>query len=71
MSTVRETVGLACPNCQSDNFLQVELTTMAKLTSEGTDPFGDQFWDGNSFMRCDNCDHEGLVANFYTEEVLP
>jgi hypothetical protein len=68
MSTVRETWGYACPNCKSDEHLQVELTTMANLMADGTDPVGDQEWDENSFMRCTNCNHDDKAARFYPEE---
>ncbi len=65
MSTVREIWGYACPNCKSDEHLQVELTTMADLTADGTDPFGDQHWHGESYMQCKACDHSGIVNSFH------
>lgn len=69
MSTVREEYDLICPQCGSDEHLAVELTTMADLTPEGTDPYGDQEWDHNSYMRCRNCGSDGAVCTFYVEEV--
>ncbi len=71
MSTVREIWGLACPKCGSDERLQVELTTMADLTPDGTEPFGDQLWDGKSYTRCDACGHDGKLARFRCDEVKP
>ena len=69
--TVREEWGLACPKCGSDDHLQVQLTTMADLTSYGTEPFGDHTWNENSHMRCFACGHNGKVAGFNCVEVRP
>lgn len=71
MSTVREEYDLICPQCGSDEHLSVELTTMAYMTPEGTDPFGDQEWDHNCYMRCINCGNDGTVCTFYFEKVEP
>jgi hypothetical protein len=66
--TVRDEWGIACPNCGCDDRLQVQLTTMANLTPDGTEPFGDQEWDDTSFMRCASCSHSGRVTDFYVED---
>jgi hypothetical protein len=71
MSTVRNQWGLACPKCASDDYLQVQITVMANLYPEGTDPHGDQGWDGTSFIRCYNCHHTGTVRQFTVEEIYP
>jgi len=39
--SVREEWGVACTVCVSDECLQVELSTLADLTPDGTEPFGD------------------------------
>ena len=69
LPTVRDEWDLACPDCGSDEHLQVELTTMADLTPDGTTPFGDQEWDPTSYMRCENCGRDGHVRDFTAEEV--
>ena len=66
--TVRDEWGMACPNCGCDDRLHVQLTTMADLTPDGTEPFGDQEWDDTSFMRCASCSHAGRVTDFYVED---
>jgi len=66
--TVRDEWNLECPSCHSDERLQVALTTMADLTPEGTDPWGDHEWDDKSFMRCAGCGHCGCVADFEIPE---
>jgi DNA-directed RNA polymerase subunit RPC12/RpoP len=70
MSTVREEWGLSCPKCGSDERLEVELTTMAKLTPDGTDPIGDQLWDETSYTRCDACGHDGKLARFHLDDEM-
>lgn len=71
MNTVRIEWGLACPKCQSDEHLQVQLVTMADLTPDGTEPGGDQEWTPRSFMRCAACGYEGRVSSFDVDEVKP
>ena len=66
--TVRDEWGIACPNCGCDDRLQVQLTTMADLTPDGTEPFGDQEWDDTSFMRCASCGTSRRVTDFYVED---
>ncbi len=71
MSAVREAWRLACPNCGSDESLQVQITVMADLSDEGTDPCGDHQWDDESFMRCRACSHAGIVKSFRVGEETP
>ena len=66
--TVRDEWQLACPKCGSDERLQVSLRSMADVTPDGTEPFGDHEWDNASFMRCAACGHAATVSNFYVEE---
>jgi len=68
MNTVRAIFELACPSCGTDECLQVELTTMSTLSADGTEPFGDHYWDGDSHMRCANCGHRGIVTDFELDE---
>lgn len=68
--TVRDEWGLACPGCGSDEHLQVELSIMAKLTPDYTDTVSDDhIWDQTSYMRCENCGHDGHVSDFTIDEV--
>jgi hypothetical protein len=71
MSTVREQWGLACPACKSDEYLQVQVTVMADLSVEGSDPCSDQEWDDDSFIRCRSCSHTGTVKSFSIKEDEP
>ena len=55
MSGLRHTYGLACPRCGNDQSLIVELFTLAILTDDGTEVFGDQTWGDASSCRCRPC----------------
>ena len=71
MTSVRDTFGLACPACQSDQSLQVQVTTMADLSADGSEPTGDREWQDNSFIRCRACNHTGTVKDFTVKEPAP
>lgn len=68
MSSVRQEWGLACPNCDRDDCLCVEVKQFADLHPDGTDVGGDAEWDSESVCRCTACDHSGLVADFRIDE---
>lgn len=70
MSTVRELFGLACPNCGSDEHLCVVIKTLASLSPDGTDPFGDHEWDHESPCLWRECDFAGNVRQFAMAEVV-
>jgi predicted nucleic-acid-binding Zn-ribbon protein len=53
--------GMCCPTCGSDEFLRVEVHTMAQLTSDGTDIDGDHEWTDESYITCTDCDWSGEV----------
>ena len=71
MTSVRETFGLCCSNCGSDESLQVQVSTMADLSADGSEPTGDQEWQEDSFIHCRACGHTGTVKNFTAKETTP
>lgn len=71
MSTVRENWGLACPDCNSDEWLEIDFVGTATLTPDGTVDDGNHIWDQDSFCRCINplgCKWEGTVMAANVEE---
>ena len=64
MMTVRQIYGLACPRCDYDETLDIQIFCMARVTSQGSEPFGDHEWDEDSFCRCPNCNRTGDVSEF-------
>jgi hypothetical protein len=61
---LRATFELSCPVCGQADHLHILITTLARLTSEGSDPEGDHEWDDSSYCRCPECAHDGIVADF-------
>jgi hypothetical protein len=68
MTSVREIHQLACPGCGSDESLQVQITTMADLSADGTEPTGDHEWQDGSFIRCRACHQTGTVKDFTVKD---
>ena len=58
--------GLACPNCGNHQRLVIEATSLASVTDEGTDMFGDVQWYDTSYCECPDCWHRGCVKDFTT-----
>jgi hypothetical protein len=72
-----------CPKCKSDN-LDVLVEVWARLSqNEPEEPgwtefstdvtageFGDHEWGDNSPMRCRDCDHCAIAAEFKVEEAI-
>lgn len=52
---------ICCPGCGEDHSMQVNITALANLSVDGTEPTGDHEWDDSSFIRCDACGWEGRV----------
>lgn len=62
--SLRDTYGLACPRCGNNERLVIEIVTMADLTADGTEPFGDHAWGDGSCCRCPCCTHHATLAGF-------
>jgi hypothetical protein len=71
MTSVRSIFGLCCPQCNSDQHLQIQVSTMADLSADGSEPTGDQEWQKDSFIRCRSCNHTGTVKDFTVQEATP
>lgn len=61
---LRSEYDMACPKCRQADTLSVEITCTATLTIDGSEPFGDHYWDDTSACSCDACDHHGTVGEF-------
>ncbi len=55
---------LGCPACGQADHLQILITTLARITTEGSDPEGEHEWDDGSYCRCPECGRDGIVADF-------
>ena len=58
--------GLACPKCGNHERLVIEVASLASVTDEGTDIFGDVQWHSTSYCECPGCWHRGTVADFHS-----
>lgn len=66
--TVRDSHGICCPKCGSDDQIDVCASVWVRLCDDGTDAYesenGDQEWDDNSPCSCHVCDYYGTVGSF-------
>jgi DNA-directed RNA polymerase subunit RPC12/RpoP len=57
-------VGIACPQCGNDAMIYIEAKTLAVVTDDGAETFGDMEWDGDSYAECPDCEHRGTLGEF-------
>lgn len=69
MSTVRETYGLVCPKCGSDEDIAISVAIWVDIFPDGTlERLGSTHeWDHASPCRCTQCKHSGIVCHFTVE----
>lgn len=56
--------GLACPRCGNDSMFTIAARTLAVVTDDGAETFGDMEWDADSYAECPECGHQATVAAF-------
>lgn len=56
--------GLACPNCGHRVRLFIEVRTLADVTDDGAETFGDMEWDASSYAECPECRYHGTLGKF-------
>ena len=61
---LRSEYGMACPKCRQADRLTLGIRCSAKLDINGSEAFGDHFWDDTDFCICDECGFEATVAKF-------
>jgi DNA-directed RNA polymerase subunit RPC12/RpoP len=56
--------GIACPKCGNDSLIYIETTTLAAVTDDGAETFGDMEWDADSYAECPECGHRSILGEF-------
>ena len=63
--------GIACPACGNDSMIYIGARTLAVVTDEGAETFGDMEWDASSYAECPACRHRGTLGEFRIEPTKP
>ena len=59
--------GIKCPICGSEGPFIIEVRTQVMMYDDGSEDYNsDIHWDGDSYMRCDECDEDGPAKHFRT-----
>lgn len=64
MESLLDIYSLACPRCGNNEVLEIAITCLSRITSDGSEPFGDHDWDAASVCVCPICKHVATVAEF-------
>jgi hypothetical protein len=69
-TTVEDNWNMRCPQCGSDERIDIEVEMMVRLLPDGTDPYQaehrDQDWHDQSTAAC-GCGYAGVVKDFSTQ----
>ena len=62
--------GIKCPICGSEGPFIVDVQTQVLMFDDRLDGLGgDYSWGDNAYMRCFECDQDGLVRHFRTRSI--
>ena len=56
--------GIACPQCGNDAMISIEVWTLAVVTDDGAETYGDMQWNSDSYAECPDCEHCGTLGEF-------
>jgi hypothetical protein len=56
--------GIACPTCGNDFRIYIQIATLAVVTDDGAETFGDMDWDDSSYAECPDCKRHGTLSEF-------
>jgi ribosomal protein S27AE len=56
--------GIECPKCGNDSKFIIAVGTLAEVTDDGAETFGNLEWDDASFTECPDCGQCGVLAEF-------
>ena len=56
--------GIACTQCGNDRMIYIEARTLAAVTDDGAETFGDLEWNADSYAECPVCHHRGTLREF-------
>jgi DNA-directed RNA polymerase subunit RPC12/RpoP len=56
--------GIACPQCGNDFRIYIGVKTLAEVTDDGAETYGDMEWNSDSYAECPDCQHRGTLGEF-------
>ena len=56
--------GIACPKCGQNARMIIEVRSLAVVTDEGAETFGDMDWDDDNYAECPECGFPDTLAAF-------
>ncbi len=56
--------GIACPTCGNESRIYIQVSTLAVVTDDGAETYGDMEWDDSSYAECPECRRHGTLAKF-------
>ena len=71
MTNINNLEGIACPACGNDRRIDVWASTLAAVTDDGAEAYGDMEWDDERRAECAECRHAGRFGEFHLPHSTP
>jgi hypothetical protein len=55
---------IKCMDCGNEDTFHIGATTLATVTDNGIEDYGDMEWDGGSYAECTQCLKAGKLRDF-------
>jgi hypothetical protein len=55
---------IKCPACGNEESFRIAAKTIATVTDDGVDDYGDMEWDDDSYAECGECCRHGTLKDF-------
>jgi hypothetical protein len=61
---------IKCPVCGNEDSFRIAAKTIATVTADGTEDYGDMEWDDDSYAECTRCHRDGTLRDFEVRKDL-
>jgi hypothetical protein len=70
MTNTNSLENIKCPACGNEEAFRIAATTIATVTDDGIDDYGDMEWHDDSFAECNACCRYGTLKDFKVQDGL-
>jgi len=65
MTNINTLENITCPDCGNEESFRIGTQTLATVTDDGVEDYGDMEWDHDSYAECTQCGKSGVLSDFY------
>jgi hypothetical protein len=61
---------IQCPACGNEHCFRLAAKTIAIVTDDGVEDYGDMEWDNDSYAECPQCLRHGTLKDFMVRKAI-